>query len=187
MTLNEYLMYEEMNRDLARSYTSRKSVAPVRNRILVYPYSDEDDEEYYSLPPLLPCFQTPQPCAIINYVYHNSYNEDDIDNMTLEEYARYELAISSAENIRNMEHEVPNRCDDETVDIIDYEDSDQEDGELPDLPTFSATIVFASICEHVKEDIDISITKEKEEVHMEDIQMDEDYNIDHSNTKETLQ
>ncbi|GKB18572.1 hypothetical protein Tco_0852495, partial [Tanacetum coccineum] len=86
-----------------------------------------------------------------------------------------------------MEHEVLNRCDDETVGITDYEDSDQEDGELLDLSTFSATNVFASICEHFKEDIDISITNEKEEVHVEDVQMDEDYDIDHSNTKETLQ
>nr|GEV31804.1 hypothetical protein [Tanacetum cinerariifolium] len=34
MTLNEYLMYEERHGNLARSYTSRKSVASVRNRIL---------------------------------------------------------------------------------------------------------------------------------------------------------
>ncbi|GJR52368.1 hypothetical protein Tco_1402889 [Tanacetum coccineum] len=86
-----------------------------------------------------------------------------------------------------MEHEVPNKCDDEIVDITDYEDSDQEDGELPDLPTFPTTNVFASICEQVKEDIYISITKEKEEVQVEDVQMDQDYNIDHSNIKETLQ
>ncbi|GJY61883.1 hypothetical protein Tco_0462540 [Tanacetum coccineum] len=138
---------------------------------MVYPNSDEEDEEYYSLPPLLPCFQTPQPCAIINSMHHNSHNEVDIDNMTLEEYARYKLAMSSmksviqvpthgptsqffnqsqhipnppldnedsslneilddlfrigVDNIRSIEHEVPNRCDDETVDITDYEDSDQ--------------------------------------------------------------
>ncbi|GJR27905.1 hypothetical protein Tco_1104137 [Tanacetum coccineum] len=166
--------------------------------------------------------------VIFNSVHHNSHNEVDIDNMTLEEYARYELTMSSkrseldnptlgftsqffnqtqhtpnppldkedsslneildklfrigAENMRKMEYEVPNRCDDEIVDIIDYEDSDQEDGELPDLPTFSATNVFASICEQVKDDIDISIMKEKE-----DVQMDEDYDIDHSNTEEMLQ
>ncbi|GJX36796.1 hypothetical protein Tco_0248353 [Tanacetum coccineum] len=86
-----------------------------------------------------------------------------------------------------MEHEVLNKCDDETVDITDYKDSDQEDGELPDLPTFSDTNVFASICELVKEDINISIKKEKREVQVEDVQMDEDYDIDHSNTEETLQ
>nr|GEV62669.1 RNA-directed DNA polymerase, eukaryota [Tanacetum cinerariifolium] len=107
-----------------RSYTSRKSVAPVRNRILVYPDSDEEDEEYCTQPPLLPCFQTPQPCATFNFVYHNSHNELDIDNMTLEEYARYELAI---------------------------------------------------------------IAKEKEEVQVEDIEMDENHDIDHSTTKEALQ
>nr|GEV69065.1 hypothetical protein [Tanacetum cinerariifolium] len=40
-----------------------------------------------------------------------------------------------------MKYEVLNRCDD----ITDYEDSDQEDGELPDL--FSATNAFGSVCE----------------------------------------
>nr|GEW65122.1 hypothetical protein [Tanacetum cinerariifolium] len=44
-----------------------------------------------------------------------------------------------------MEHEVLNRCDD----ITDYDDSDQEDGKLPDLPTFSATNEFTSVCEQV--------------------------------------
>nr|GEW78227.1 hypothetical protein [Tanacetum cinerariifolium] len=186
MALNEYLMCER-HRDLARNYTPRKSVSPVRNRILVYPDSDEEDEEYYSLPPLLPCFQTPQPCATFNLVHYNSHNKFKIENMTLEEYARYELAIIGTKNLRKAEHEVPYRYDDKTVDITDYEDSDQEDGELPDLPTFSATNLFASICKQVKEDIGISIMKEKEEVHVEDVQMDEDYDSDHSNTEEMLQ
>ncbi|GJW09043.1 hypothetical protein Tco_1571466 [Tanacetum coccineum] len=131
------------HKDLQRSCTSRKSVAPARNRILVYPDSDEEDEEYSSLPPLLLCFQTPQPCAIIKSVHHNSHNEVDIDNMTLEEYTRHELAMSRAKNLRKMEHEIPNRCDD----ITDYVDYDQEDGELHDLPTFSTTNEFASVCE----------------------------------------
>nr|GFD60712.1 hypothetical protein [Tanacetum cinerariifolium] len=39
-----------------------------------------------------------------------------------------------------MEHEIPNKCDDITNDV----DSDQEDGELPDLPAFPATGEFAS-------------------------------------------
>ncbi|GKF75720.1 hypothetical protein Tco_0225164, partial [Tanacetum coccineum] len=56
------------------------------------------------------------------------------------------------ENIRNIEHKVPNRCDD----ITNYKDSDQEDGELPDLPTFSATNEFASVCEQVEKDIDVN-------------------------------
>ncbi|GKB10244.1 hypothetical protein Tco_0844167 [Tanacetum coccineum] len=163
MNINEYLMYER-HTDLTRSYTSRKSVALVRNRILVYPDSDEEDEEYCSLPPLLPCFQTPQPCATFNSVHHNSNKEVDIDNMTLEKYARYEVAMSNdkdssleeilddlfriwAENLRKTEHEVPHRCDDKTVDITDDEDSDHEDGELPDLHIFSATNEFASVCE----------------------------------------
>ncbi|GJX22658.1 hypothetical protein Tco_0227103 [Tanacetum coccineum] len=178
MTLNEYLMYER-HWDLARNYTPRKSVSPVRNRILVYPDSNEEDEEYCSMPPLLPCFQTPQPYATFNLVHHNSHNEVNIENMTLEEYARYELAMSTMKseiqvpthsftsrffnqsqhtpnpplnekdssleeilddlfrignkNLKKAEHEVPHMYDDKTVDITDYEDSDQEDGKLPDL------------------------------------------------------
>ncbi|GJQ90011.1 hypothetical protein Tco_0001150 [Tanacetum coccineum] len=163
------------HKDLERSCTSRRSVAPARNRILVYPDSDEEDEEYCSLPPLLSCFQTPQPCAIINSVHHN--NKVDIDNMTIEECARYELEMSTmkseiqedssldeilddlfkigAENLKKMEHEIPNGCDD----ITDHVDSDQEDGELPDLPTFPATNEFASDSEHVEENIDIAEEK----------------------------
>nr|GEV00713.1 hypothetical protein [Tanacetum cinerariifolium] len=71
-------------------------------------------------------------------------SEVDIENMTLEEYAIYELAMST------MKSEM--RCDD----ITDYEDSDQEDGELPDLPTFSSTNEFASVCEQVEENIDVN-------------------------------
>ncbi|GKB27638.1 ribonuclease H-like domain-containing protein [Tanacetum coccineum] len=48
-----------------------------------------------------------------------------------------------------MEYEVPNRWDDEIVDITDYKDSDQEDGELLDLLTFSATNEFSNVYEHV--------------------------------------
>nr|GEU80088.1 hypothetical protein [Tanacetum cinerariifolium] len=76
MTLNEYLMYEK-NRNLARSYPSRKNVAPMRNRI--YPDSNEEDEDYCSLPPLLPCFQTPQPCATLKPVHHNNHSKVDIE------------------------------------------------------------------------------------------------------------
>ncbi|GJR39772.1 hypothetical protein Tco_1215456 [Tanacetum coccineum] len=205
MTLNEYLMYEGKHRELEKGHTSRISVAPKRNIILVYPDFNEEDEDH---------------------------NEVDIDNMTLEEYARYELAMSSkkskldnptlgftsqffnqsqhtpnppldkedsslneilddlfrigAKNIRKMEYEVSNRCDDETVDITDYEDSDQDDGEIPNYPAFSVTNVFASVCEQVDENIDISKPKEKKEVQVEDVVMDEYYDIDHLNTEETL-
>ncbi|GJU05568.1 hypothetical protein Tco_1121998 [Tanacetum coccineum] len=93
MTLNEYLMYQGRNKDLERSCTSWKSVAPVRNRILVYPDSDEEDEEYYK---------------------EDSSLDEILDD----------LFKIGAENIRKMEHEVPNRYGD----ITDYEDSDQEDG-----------------------------------------------------------
>ncbi|GKF60007.1 hypothetical protein Tco_0176793 [Tanacetum coccineum] len=63
-----------------------------------------------------------------------------------------------AKNLRKVEHEVPHQCDDKTLDITDYEDSDPEDGELPDLFIFSATNEFASIYEQVEE----NIAKEKE-------------------------
>nr|GEZ55341.1 hypothetical protein [Tanacetum cinerariifolium] len=150
------------HKDLERSRTSWKSVSPVRNKILVYPDSDEEDEEYCSLPPLLPCFQTPQPYATFNFVHHNSHSEVDIKNMSLEEYEDSsldeildDLFRIGAKNIRKMEHEVPNRCDN----ITDYEDSDQEDGELPDLPNFFATNEFASVCEQVEENIDVLTAK----------------------------
>nr|GFB49882.1 hypothetical protein [Tanacetum cinerariifolium] len=81
-----------------------------------------------------------------------------------------------AANLRKMKHEITNRYDN----ITDYVDSDQEDGELPDLPTFSASNEFASDSEQVKENIDTA--KEKEEV-----PVDENHNIDHSGTKEALQ
>ncbi|GKD01606.1 hypothetical protein Tco_1171880 [Tanacetum coccineum] len=193
MTLNEYFIYEDMH----RSYTTRKSVAPVRNKILVYPDSNEEDEEYCSLPPLLPCFQTPQSYATFNFVHHNSNKEVDIDSMTLEEYARYEedstldeilydLFKIRAENLRKIKHKVPHRCDDKIVDITNYEDSDHKDGKLHVLPIFSATNEFASVCEQVEENIDVNTAQELEEDQVEDIEIDKDDDIDHSNTEEIL-
>ncbi|GJU97938.1 hypothetical protein Tco_1327209 [Tanacetum coccineum] len=172
MTLNEYLMYQGRHKGLERICTSSNSVAPVRNRILVYPDSDEEDEEYCSMPPLLLCFQTPQLCTTLNLIHHNNHSEVDIESMTLEKYARYELAMS--QKPKKMEHEVPNRRDD----VNDFKDYDQEDGEPPDLPTFSATDEFASNSKQVEENIEI--TKEKEEVPMKDVEMDENHDIDHS-------
>ncbi|GJS47193.1 hypothetical protein Tco_0597314 [Tanacetum coccineum] len=57
--------------------------------------SDEYDvDEYYRLPPLLPCFQTPKPCTKLDSISHYNKREVDIDNMTLKEYERYELTMS---------------------------------------------------------------------------------------------
>ncbi|GJU22541.1 hypothetical protein Tco_1155883 [Tanacetum coccineum] len=70
MTLKEYLRYE-----------SEKE-------------SRNDEDEYRRLPPLKSCFQTPQPCTKFNSIPHNNCKEVDIDNMTKEEYERYELAMS---------------------------------------------------------------------------------------------
>ncbi|GKA05932.1 hypothetical protein Tco_0685052 [Tanacetum coccineum] len=94
MTLNEYLMYQGMYRNLERSCTSRNriacsKVAPVMYKNLVYPDFDEEDEEYSMLPPLPPCFQTPRPCTKINYISHNVENEIDIHSLTLAEYDVY--------------------------------------------------------------------------------------------------
>ncbi|GKA39243.1 hypothetical protein Tco_0731794 [Tanacetum coccineum] len=66
-----------------------------------------------------------------------------------------------------------------------YDEEDEEDGELLDLPTFPATNEFTSDSEQVEENIDI--VEEKEEVFMKDVEMDENHNIDHSGTKEALQ
>ncbi|GKC98185.1 hypothetical protein Tco_1168460, partial [Tanacetum coccineum] len=71
-------------------------------------------------------------------------------------------------------------CDDEIVDIINYEDSDHEDNELPDLPTFFATDKIASVYKQVEENI--SIAEEKEEAPMEYVEIDEDQDIDHSHS-----
>ncbi|GJY66160.1 reverse transcriptase domain-containing protein [Tanacetum coccineum] len=70
--------------------------------------------------------------------------------------------------------------------ITDYVDCEQEDGEPPNLPTFSATNELASICEQVEENLDVNIARELKEVQVGDIEMDEDDDIDYSNTKETL-
>nr|GEV70695.1 hypothetical protein [Tanacetum cinerariifolium] len=80
-----------------------------------------------------------------------------------------------------MEDEVPNRRDD----VNDFEDYAQEDGELPDLPTFCATDEFASNSEQVEKNIDIA--EEKEEVPMKEVEMDKNHNIDHSGIEEALQ
>ncbi|GKC90466.1 hypothetical protein Tco_1151115 [Tanacetum coccineum] len=49
---------------------------------------------------------------------------------------------------------------DDCDDITDYVDYDQEDGKLPDLPTFSATNEFSSVCEQGEENIDVNTTQE---------------------------
>ncbi|GJY93751.1 hypothetical protein Tco_0509533 [Tanacetum coccineum] len=133
MTLNEYLMYEGRHRDLARNYTSRKSVAPVRNSD-----PDEEDKEYGWLPCLLLYFQTPQPCTKFNSMPHNVKIEVDTNSMTLYEYDLY-MAM---------------QCSMKSDDIDNINDS---------------------------------TAREKEEVHEEEVKIDENYDVDHSNTKEALQ
>ncbi|GJS23997.1 hypothetical protein Tco_1408495 [Tanacetum coccineum] len=152
MTLNEYLMYKDRNRNSAWSYPSRESVAPVKNSIWVYPDSDEEEEEYYSLL-LLSCFQTPQPCATINSVpthgftsyffnqpQHTPNPPLDKEDSSFDEILD-DLFRIGADNIRNIEHEFPNRLN--------------------------------KI---------LALQRKKEEAPMEDIEMDEDQDIDHSHS-----
>ncbi|GKC96680.1 hypothetical protein Tco_1162122, partial [Tanacetum coccineum] len=175
------------HRDLERSYTSRKSVAPVRNRIWY-------NEEYCSLPPLLSCFQTPEPCATFNFVHHNSNMEVDIDNMTLEEYARYEVTMSSKKNetinttygftsqFFNQPHHTPNPP-------LDKEDTTLDEI-LDDLFRIGVENLRKQnmkfhIGVMIKQWISLIMRIEKEEVPMKDDEMDDD--VDHSNTNEVLQ
>ncbi|GJW31851.1 hypothetical protein Tco_0051883 [Tanacetum coccineum] len=127
MTIEEYLRYKRKQKDLTRSFNSTKrggcsKVAPVRYQesyfdplyngmdgILEYQESDED--ENYRLPPLKPCFQTPQLCAKFNSISHYSSNEVDIDYMTLEEYELYELAMSKRKS----------KVDNDSMTIEEYE------------------------------------------------------------------
>ncbi|GJX04036.1 hypothetical protein Tco_0189952 [Tanacetum coccineum] len=87
------------------------------------------------------------------------------------------------ENLINMEHEeVPNRCDEETVGNMDH-----ESGNLLNFPTFLITNEIASDCIQEEENIIVSTTKEIEEVKVEDVEMNENHDVDYSNTKEALQ
>nr|GEV49632.1 Gag-Pol polyprotein [Tanacetum cinerariifolium] len=96
--INSTLRHNHLwHKDLERSCTSRESVAPTRNRILVYPDSDEEDKDCCSLPPLLPCFKTLQPCATLKPIHHNNHNEVNIESMTLEEYELEEVRVEEVE------------------------------------------------------------------------------------------
>nr|GEY07764.1 hypothetical protein [Tanacetum cinerariifolium] len=79
-----------------------------------------------------------------------------------------------------MEHEeVPNRCDDEKDG-----DNHQEKGDLLNFPIFPVTNEFANVFKQVEENINVNTAREMEDVHKEDVEMDKNHDIDHSNTKE---
>ncbi|GJR67432.1 hypothetical protein Tco_0013497 [Tanacetum coccineum] len=86
-----------------------------------------------------------------------------------------------AKKLRRMEHEVPNRCDDEIV-----EDTTHESSNLLNFPTFLVTNEFASVCKQDVDNINYITTSEKKEVHDEEVEMDENHDVDHSNIKEAL-
>ncbi|GJZ10039.1 hypothetical protein Tco_0544798 [Tanacetum coccineum] len=52
-------------------------------------YEDALIDNYYALPPLLPCFQPSQPHNKCGYESPNTNNEVDIDSMTIAEYNLY--------------------------------------------------------------------------------------------------
>ncbi|GJS51573.1 hypothetical protein Tco_0624935 [Tanacetum coccineum] len=83
--------------------------------------------------------------------------EVNIDNMTLEEYELYELAMSKKKS------------------EVDNDSMIIEEDEL----------YMAMQCCNKK--IIVNTTREKDEVRMEDVEMDEDHEVDHSKTKEVLQ
>ncbi|GJS54435.1 hypothetical protein Tco_0627797 [Tanacetum coccineum] len=127
MTIEEYLMYKPKQMDLTRSCNFKKragcsKVAYVRyqesyfdplyhgrDEVLEYPESVKD--EYYRLPHLKPCFQTPQQCTKFNSISHYSSEEVDIDNMNLEEYELYELAMSKRKSEVNNDNMTIEFCD----------------------------------------------------------------------------
>nr|GEV60848.1 hypothetical protein [Tanacetum cinerariifolium] len=187
-------MYQGRHKGLERSCTSSKSVALAGNRILVYPNSDEEDEEYCSLPPLLLCFQTPQLSATLNPVHHNNHSEVDIESMTLEEYERYALAMSIIKKIQvptqSFTSQFFNQSQHTSNPLLDKEDSSLEeilDGlfkiRVENLRKIEHEV--PNRCDDVEENIDIG--DEKEEVPMKDVEMDENHDIDHSGTEEALQ
>ncbi|GJU17698.1 hypothetical protein Tco_1145664 [Tanacetum coccineum] len=156
MTLNKYL-----ENKAAKERRFQTSVSLVRNRVLVYPNPEEEDKEYCWLPPLLQIFKLLK----FNSMPYNVDNEVDIDNTTLDKIG--------GENLRSMEHEeVPNRCDDETVG-----DTDHKSGNLLNFTTFPINNEFANVCIQDEENIDINIVREKEEVPMEDVELDEDHDV----------
>ncbi|GJY29000.1 hypothetical protein Tco_0404767, partial [Tanacetum coccineum] len=167
-----YLMYEAKQRDLTSSSISRK-------RILVYPDSNEEDEDYCSRDDVDINSMTLDEYDL--YMARQCLNKSDVQDTTYGFTTQFfdqspytpnppldkkdssfkeildDVFRIGAENLRSMEQdECPNGCDDEKV-----RDNHQEKGDLLNFPTFSVTNVFASVCEHVDENVNISIVKEK--------------------------
>ncbi|GJW01985.1 hypothetical protein Tco_1560841 [Tanacetum coccineum] len=197
MTLNEYLIYEGRHRDLARNYTPRKSVSPVRNKVLVYPDSDEEDEESCWLPPLLPCFQTPQPSTKFDSIPYNSSDEFDIDSMTLDEYDLYmAMQCSVKGDVHDITHGFTSQFFNQSPHIpnlpLDKKDS-SFDETLDDLFRIGADNLRMMEHEDPNRCDEETLrdrnhkSEEIEEVQLEDVEMDENHDVDHSNTKEALQ
>ncbi|GKD37662.1 hypothetical protein Tco_1257869 [Tanacetum coccineum] len=150
-------MYEARHRVLTRRCISWKrgacsKVSHARSRILVYPDSDEEDEDHvhdtthgFTSQFFVQSPQTPN----LPLDTKDSNIEEILD----------ELFRVGAECLRRIEHEVLNMCDEET-----FGDTNHESGNLLNFPTFPVTNEFASVCIQDDEYINVSPTKEIEEV-----------------------
>nr|GEU56477.1 hypothetical protein [Tanacetum cinerariifolium]GEV06779.1 hypothetical protein [Tanacetum cinerariifolium]GEV09352.1 hypothetical protein [Tanacetum cinerariifolium] len=141
MTLTEYLEYEAKNeRRLRRDVRSRSSPTRYegvdfnsshRDKSVTldfqYSYEDVKINKYYTLPPLLPCFQPSQPHTKCGHEYPNENEEVDIDSMTISEYELY-VAKQRVENLRKQEEAKVEECDD--GDIYNIWDITVEDVEI---------------------------------------------------------
>ncbi|GKD23351.1 hypothetical protein Tco_1225054, partial [Tanacetum coccineum] len=105
----------------------------------------------------------------------------DKKDLSLEETLD-DLFRIGAKSLRRMEQEVQHGCDEEKVGDIK-----QENGDILNFPIFPVTNVFASVCEHAEENINVNTTMEKEEVHVEYVKMDVNHDVHHLNTNEELQ
>ncbi|GJW77331.1 hypothetical protein Tco_0139013 [Tanacetum coccineum] len=140
MTLNEYLMYEGRHRDLERSYTSRKRVAPEMSRVLSQRVDiDSMTLDEYDLYMAMQCSKNSDKDSSFEKILDDLFRIGD-------------------ENLRMLERKVPNKCDEETVG-----DTDHESGNLVNFSTFPVTNEFASAYELDVDNINDNTVREEEE------------------------
>ncbi|GJX47001.1 hypothetical protein Tco_0272191 [Tanacetum coccineum] len=94
MMLEEYLRYEsEKESRLWKSVRSKGRTTRYKRGYVDSFYrkrnEESDEDDYYRLPLLKPCFKTPQPCTKLDSISHYSSKEVDIDSMTIKEYELY--------------------------------------------------------------------------------------------------
>ncbi|GJY38729.1 hypothetical protein Tco_0425093 [Tanacetum coccineum] len=80
------------------------------------------------------------------------------------------------------QEEIMNESDSEKA-----RDIDQENGDLLSFLVFLVTNIFASVYEQVVENMNVNTSREKKEVHVEDVEMDEDHKVDVTKNNKALQ